>query len=91
MFVGFIPIVGGLLYVTTWLGLDWAETPLSIGYMIALIIVGCRASLMPCPRCGKPFASTWIYQNPLASRCLHCGLPRGAPCDPDWNGNDAGA
>src|SRR5277367_2667681 len=30
-----------------------------------------------CPRCGKPFASTWWYRlGPFARRCVHCGLPK---------------
>ena len=66
LFVGYMPVLGGCGYVATWLGLDGTDTPLWVGYMIVMIIVGSRASLMPCPRCGKPFTTTWISHNPLA-------------------------
>ena len=36
----------------------------------------------PCPRCGKPFFTTWFRHWPFAGQCLHCGLGKYAPCDP---------
>jgi len=40
-----------------------------------------------CPRCGKPFhyVARWYgkWNNPFARRCVHCGLPKWADCDPD--------
>ena len=41
----------------------------------------------PCPRCSKTFGfprRTWSWRDPTWTRqCVHCGLPYGAPCDPD--------
>lgn len=30
----------------------------------------------PCPVCGRPFFRKSGWQNLLARRCLHCGLPK---------------
>ncbi len=42
-----------------------------------------------CPRCGKPYhySSRWYgrWNNPLARRCVHCGLPKWADSDPAPN------
>lgn len=31
-----------------------------------------------CPRCEKPFTHAMSWRNDFATRCVHCGLPRGA-------------
>ena len=31
-----------------------------------------------CPRCEQYFHMDLIYQNPIASECKHCGLPKGS-------------
>lgn len=53
-------------------------------YVIVFLRVAGRTTLM-CPRCGKPFESNGFHSNSWLGGCVYCGLPRGAPCDPDWN------
>lgn len=36
----------------------------------------------PCPRCGKPFSVTWGTRGGFNDKCVRCGLPLNAPCDP---------
>jgi hypothetical protein len=40
-----------------------------------------------CPRCGKPFhyVARWYgrWNNPIARRCVHCGLPKWVDSDPN--------
>jgi hypothetical protein len=36
-----------------------------------------RAATFRCPRCGNFFHHTYGSHNPLARKCLHCGLPAG--------------
>ena len=50
--------------------------------MIALGVVRLWRLRWPCPKCGRPFASSWGISSLLSDSCLHCGLPRYAPCDP---------
>jgi hypothetical protein len=47
-----------------------------------LLIVAMRF-LLRCPRCHKMFDFRWGMSFET-NQCLHCGLPRGAPTDPDW-------
>ena len=35
----------------------------------------------PCPRCRRTFFGDKLF--PKKPACHHCGLPYGAPCDPD--------
>ena len=34
-----------------------------------------------CPRCDNRFFASWWINDPLAVRCLHCELPKGAKQD----------
>lgn len=37
-----------------------------------------------CPRCGKKFFKRGLARDgTLKNKCVHCGLPKGALCDPD--------
>jgi hypothetical protein len=47
-------------------------------WMLAFVVTNLRAVSFPCPRCGQHFFRTWWYSNPLARRCVHCGLPKWA-------------
>ena len=33
-------------------------------------------SFWPCPRCRKPFFTTWTMGVPYSKYCLHCGLKK---------------
>ncbi|ABS63771.1 hypothetical protein Plav_2157 [Parvibaculum lavamentivorans DS-1] len=52
---------------------------IGISWMGAFLAVGIWYSWFRCPRCNNQFFMTWWCGNPLARKCLHCGLPRGAP------------
>ncbi len=39
-----------------------------------------------CPRCAKPFLTAAVFPNVFARKCVHCGLPKWAPEDPDRRG-----
>src|SRR5215475_2540540 len=55
--------------------------------LIRFFFVSGEYILWSCPRCGEPFhyKSRWYgrWNNPLARRCVHCGLPKWADNDPD--------
>ena len=36
-----------------------------------------------CPRCHEWFFLKSLRNHPLAKNCVHCGLPKHAPSDPD--------
>jgi hypothetical protein len=46
-------------------------------YCAFLVYTGLRTRVM-CPRCGKSFTQRGLFHNGFTSKCLHCGLPRGA-------------
>jgi len=49
----------------------------AIAWMAASLIANYRVSAWPCPRCGKPFSSSfWRHYGLLARKCVHCGLPK---------------
>jgi hypothetical protein len=55
--------------------------------LIRFFLVSSAYVYWSCPRCGKPYhySSRWYgrWNNPLARRCVHCGLPKWADSDPD--------
>ncbi len=55
--------------------------PFALGFLF--IVTGIRDNPR-CPRCGysliKPTFGTFYF---FPKKCVTCGLPRGAPCDPD--------
>ncbi len=66
----------------------------SFVWLIGAAVSGWRFGRFPCPRCTRPFGMTsgkdWALSLPgdrlrmlLSPRCLHCGLPKWAPRDPD--------
>jgi hypothetical protein len=44
-----------------------------------ILIAHLKCMFWPCPRCGRPFHTTWCYGSWFARRCIHCGLPKWAP------------
>jgi hypothetical protein len=46
-------------------------------FLMATGVGAYRMSFL-CPRCGNPFFEKGFWQNILARKCMHCGLPRGA-------------
>ena len=56
-------------------------------YWVLLARLYKRGTTVLCPRCGKLFYSNGAHSKAWLGRCLHCDLPRGAPCDPDWKGD----
>ena len=49
-----------------------------IVWVIAALVLGARAQVWPCPRCGKRFAEKWWYHRAIlfARRCANCGLEK---------------
>jgi ribosomal protein L37E len=83
--LGFPPAFGGACAVGIWLTNDPPFVPILciFLYVIFFLLVSGRTTLM-CPRCGRRFHSNGFHSNSWLGGCVHCGLPRGAPCDPDW-------
>ena len=50
---------------------------IGIAWLVALTVVAVRLQLFRCPRCSRQFCKQRWYFNPLASHCVHCGLPKG--------------
>jgi hypothetical protein len=49
-----------------------------VAWAAAIVFLG----LFRCPRCRRAFHLRRMYGNPLAGRCLHCGLARWADPGP---------
>ena len=49
---------------------------LMFAWFFASVIVILRLVLFKCPRCGEFFFFTWLWHDPFADRCVHCGLPK---------------
>ena len=47
-------------------------------WMIAFIVTANCMTMSACPRCGRSFFRTFWRHNPLARRCVHCGLQKWA-------------
>jgi hypothetical protein len=81
--VGFLPIGAAIGHVCKWAGVP-AVMPAVLfpwfGFVVVTLIV---PTTVTCPRCGNTFFFTWWWSNPLARRCVHCGLPKWATSDPD--------
>ncbi len=54
-----------------------AVSIIGIAWLLALTVVAVRLQLFRCPRCSRQFCKARWYFNPLASHCVHCGLPKG--------------
>jgi|SRR5256885_2721527 len=51
---------------------------LGFAWLGTFVVTSIRLGRWRCPRCSKPFFSSALVSNPLARRCLHCGLPKWA-------------
>src|SRR5262249_54196259 len=62
-----------------------SETPFIIVaalWMAAGAVAGISLSLFKCPRCRKPFfLGKWLSSNPMARKCMRCGLPKWAEAE----------
>jgi hypothetical protein len=61
----------------------WITPVLILPWVAAAAMAGQAPIRWRCPRCARPFFSTTWFRNGFARRCLHCGLPKWAPRDPD--------
>ena len=57
---------------------SWAQPASVLPWAVAAIVAGQAPIRWPCPRCGKPFHSTFWFRNAFAKRCVHCRLPKWA-------------
>ncbi len=46
------------------------------GWGLAFVVAGVYQISFRCPGCGGWFGSSHSWTNPIAPRCLHCGLAR---------------
>jgi hypothetical protein len=61
----------------------WLVPVLMAPSVIAAIVVGHSGARWRCPRCHELFFAAGMVGNAFARRCMHCGLPKWAPKDPD--------
>src|SRR5260370_39517535 len=60
-----------------------AGAKLFFGWAAFLMLpAGIALSAVRCPRCGKFFTWGWQFSNPLAGKCVHCGLRSGTSPEP---------
>jgi hypothetical protein len=82
VFLTFIPGVALIgIPLSRLLGSDGVVFVVAMIWMAAFAITAVYKSYWSCPRCNKPFFQKWWYHNPLAGRCVHCGLPKWAESD----------
>jgi hypothetical protein len=82
----FLGGIGGTLKVfELWIprAPGWLPFVSSLPWLFAAIFASQPPIKWLCPRCGRRFFSASWYTNGLASGCVHCGLPKWAPNDPD--------
>src|SRR5579862_9279133 len=70
-----LPIVGGCLFL-----LQYAVAFAIIGatWLISTLVSMVRFASFRCPRCRKRFFSSSFTNNPFATKCMNCGLPKWA-------------
>jgi hypothetical protein len=75
-FIGYVPITFALAVLADKLFHSY-KLPFvfALSWMLLFAIASIWYSRFPCPRCGKPFFSTWLYHNGFARRWVHCKLP----------------
>ena len=77
-----VTYVPGVLIIG--LPLRWlfgSDVPIYIvagAWLIAFLMSGNWMTMWKCPRCGRSFFRTPWGGNPLATRCVHCQLPKWA-------------
>jgi len=57
---------------------DSAFVAVALCWMVFFAISAEWLRRFPCPNCGKAFFHTWLWNNPFAKKCLHCGWPKWA-------------
>ena len=86
-FLGYVPAVGLIAVLTTWVLVFKSSTPAFVAaccWMAFYLVAGIRFQTFKCPRCGKWFFAKWWYHNVFAGRCVQCGLRKYA--DPNTTG-----
>lgn len=74
-----VPAIGLAASGALGIAIDRLHGPELVFYVAAaLAAVGSlaawvRLATFPCPKCGRWFAMTTVFSNPLTDRCLHCG------------------
>lgn len=79
-----------LLSVCWWFGLAWLVWRFRRAFILVVLVPFPLKALMlrsfRCPRCDQPFGvgpGSSFFGAARAERCVHCGLEKGAPADPD--------
>src|SRR2546428_14131174 len=74
-----VALVARLLSKLSLGDLDFAV--LGPAWMTAFVVVAIRLQFFRCPRCHRKFFGALLYSNPLAKKCVHCGLPKWSESD----------
>lgn len=83
-----LTVVSDAVIIAVFATLDFGLEPPVANLILYGVIAVCLAGLAMlvglrgmtrCPRCGNAFQLKGTSSNPLSGRCVHCGLPRGAP------------
>jgi hypothetical protein len=75
---GFL-LIGLIVFGLALAGMTLSETTanaLGFAWLAAFAFGALRFSRFPCPRCRQPFFRARWHGNPLATKCMHCGLPK---------------
>ena len=59
----------------------WVVLPVLPILILTFVVASIHHVLFRCSRCGHFFFLRFLYRNPIARRCLHCGLPKWAKND----------
>jgi hypothetical protein len=78
VFLSYMPVVAGIgMPLAKVLG-ENAIGAVALSHMAIWLLAIIRLGWFRCPRCRNAFHVLRLYGNPLARRCLHCGLAKWA-------------
>ncbi|MBI5884979.1 MAG: hypothetical protein HZB85_00105 [Deltaproteobacteria bacterium] len=73
----YLPVVGLVVVLSRILSITPVSAAIAaVAWVVAYAVAAWRLASFRCPGCGGRYHVKGWWQNPLASRCLHCGLPK---------------
>jgi hypothetical protein len=73
----FVPVFIAATKIANYFKYDWITTVVAVPWAMISFALVLKCQFFDCPRCGKPFSTTYLYSPGwLARKCLHCGLPK---------------
>lgn len=82
-FLGYLPFGVVVGTVGKWIDLLPIAHLCIVGWFAFVAVTSVGSGFFRCPRCRKLFFCSVYWSNPVASRCLHCGLAKWATSDPE--------